>query len=44
MWDAKFHTHTKQQAKLYPVKLNLYIGGKNVGRQNVLHRMTETIP
>ena len=24
MWEAKFHTHTKQRAKLYSVQLSLY--------------------
>jgi hypothetical protein len=44
MWEAKFYTHAKQQAKLFPVYLNFYIFGKQAGRQNILHRMTATIP
>ena len=33
MWEAKFHTHKKQQEKLSSVYINIYIYGKQTERQ-----------
>jgi hypothetical protein len=43
MWQTKFHTHTKQQVKLYFVYFKLYVFRQQTGRQEIVNCMAATI-